>query len=140
MLNVVNVSPVAAPALTARHDVRGHAHSPAHGHAHAQSAKPCLVLRALTRLVCGHCFAGFFLIFFIFIPLCTFLYSPSFGREMADGSSPRCDLIITNLHNQPPQRGAEVRVTPGAGPGRHYHQVDVPCPGGKVPRFCMKRR
>ena len=56
---------------------------------------------------------------------------------MADGPSPTCDLIITNLHKLTLAVWVNVRVTLGVGPGHHYHQVDAPCPSGKADRLCM---
>ena len=60
MLNIVNVSPVAVLRILPTHNAQGHIHSPAHSCAHVQSAKPCIVLHALTWLICGKCFTVFF--------------------------------------------------------------------------------
>ena len=93
MLNVVNVSPVAFPALTA-HAPRTRPHPLAR-----MWLCTCAECEDLLRVACIdliHLWPLLHSFSFLF----SFPFSLSSYRcEMADGPSPKFDLVITNLHN-----------------------------------------
>ena len=99
MLNIVNVSPVAVPVLTAHAQcTRSHPLTGMWlGACAERKALPRVAWIDWTRL--WPLLHSFFCWLFFSSSLYFFFLSVLCGREMADGPSPRCDIIITNLHN-----------------------------------------
>ena len=97
------------------------------------SAKPCLMLHSLARLVCGNCFTVRLFVCFLYFSFLSVLWNILHYHLSQLLSDCWCDLYHHNQFTQlPQQRGAKVTVTLGMGTRHHDHQVNVPCPWGEV--------
>ena len=106
-------------------------------------AQPSVFATQSKHLAAG-CAFYIYIFKFVMLPFVSFLFlSPpsSWGHDMSDSPSPRCDLFIDILNQlNPSGKGQRSRSLMGTGSWRHYHQTDVPCRGGRVPRCYTKMR